>query len=276
MGEKILTPLNVWEVLIHPYSLSTVGTIMLRILQGIIWECGLFTTRQVVTFNLTPTNLHSQKFNYHYPRVPNKLPPRTACLLEQAEHHNLPLDIVVNGYMAIPEARTIPIIIINTNRFNVWVRQPLIAAKLDDVEYNMLKYKTTIDWEGQNIKIGFQPVPPQLIDINSCQVEAGPIQPTSPKIGPRSDTGSTSFDFKSVIDQLSFQLNIGKEANLTWVQYSHLINHICDKKEVFSSHDEDLGYCAWLKTLYQLWWTSLSICCTIQYPCNYRVKYTIV
>ena len=39
-----------------------------------------------------------------------------------------------------------------------------------------------MDQEGDNIKIGFHPAPPQLIDINSCQVEAGPIQPTSPEI----------------------------------------------------------------------------------------------
>ena len=74
--------------------------------------------------------------------------------------------------------------------------------------------------EGENTKIGFQPVPPQLTDINSCQVGAGPAQPTSPKIkksefGPRLDTGSTNFDFKIEIDWLPFQLNIGKEANLT-------------------------------------------------------------
>ena len=58
-----------------------------------------------------------------------------------------------------------------------------------------------MDWEGENIKIGFHPVPPQLIDINSCQVEAGSIQTNSsqierPEFGPRLDTGSASFDFK--------------------------------------------------------------------------------
>ena len=77
-----------------------------------------------------------------------------------------------------------------------------------------------MDQEGENITIRFQPVPPQLIDTNSCQVEEGPIQPTSPKIKkpeyvPKPDTDSTNFDFKTEIDQLPFQLNIRKEANLT-------------------------------------------------------------
>ena len=56
-----------------------------------------------------------------------------------------------------------------------------------------------MDQEGEDIKIRFQPVPPQLININSCQVEAEPVQTTSPKIekpefGPRWDAGSTNFD----------------------------------------------------------------------------------
>ena len=112
----------------------------------------------------------------------NKLPPRTTHLVEQADHHNLLLGIVVNQCMAIPKARAIPIILITTKRFNVWVRHPLLAAMLYDTEFNQLEYRATTDWEGENIKFGFQPVPPQLIDIYSCQVEAGPIQPPCPKI----------------------------------------------------------------------------------------------
>ena len=98
----------------------------------------------------------------------NKLPPRITCLVEQVECHNLPLGIVINQCMAIPKARTIPVIIINTNRYNVWVRQPLLAAKLFDAECDEIEYRATMDWEGDKISIGFQPVPPQLIDTNSC------------------------------------------------------------------------------------------------------------
>ena len=135
------------------------------------------------------------------------------------EHQNLLLGIVINWCVIIPQARTIPLIIINTNRYNVWVRQPLLAAELYDVENDEIEYKATMDWEGIDIQIGFQPVPSQLINTNGCQVEAGPIQPSSPKIekpefGPRPDTNSATFNFKNEIDQLPFQLNIRKEANL--------------------------------------------------------------
>ena len=46
---------------------------------------------------------------------------------------------------------------------------------------------------------------------------------------------------------MPFQLNIGKEANLTQEQQSHVINLVYDNKEVFSLHDEDLGYCDQMK-----------------------------
>ena len=116
------------------------------------------------------------------------------------EHHNLPLGIVINQYMAILKARTIPVIIINTKTHNVWVRQPLLASKIYAVECNSIEYRATMDREGENITIRFQPVLLLLIDTNSCQVEAGPVQPTSPKtekpeFGPRPDTDSTNFDF---------------------------------------------------------------------------------
>ena len=145
------------------------------------------------------------------------------------EYHNLLLGIVVNQGMAVSKARTIPVIRISINKYNVWVRQPLLATKIYDVECDSIEYRATMDWERENITIRFQPVPSQLIDINSCKVEAGTSQPTNlkiekPEFGPRHDTYSASFDFKTRIDQLPFKLNIGKEANLMQDQQCHFMN----------------------------------------------------
>ena len=71
--------------------------------------------------------------------------------MEQVEHHNLPLGIVINQCVAIQKARTIPMNNINTNRYNVWVRQPLLAAELFNVECNEIDYRATLDQEGDNI-----------------------------------------------------------------------------------------------------------------------------
>ena len=150
----------------------------------------------------------------------SKLPPKITCLVEQVEHHNLPLGIVINQCVAIPKARSIPVILINTNMYNVWIRQPLLATKLFNVECDEIEYRANMNWDGDNISVAFQPVPPQLINTNSCQVDMGPIQPDSPKserpeFDPRLDTNSTEFNFEKELDQLPFQLNIRKEAKFT-------------------------------------------------------------
>ena len=144
MGKRNLTPLSVWQELIHSYFLSSVCTTMLRSQKGVIMECSLFTTRQIKDdISLKLAHL-AKKFQPPFIRkdgligqvtigtkqqsicIPgnstitilgctNKLPPKVTCLVEKAEHHNLLLGIVINWCIAIPKARTIPIIIINTN-----------------------------------------------------------------------------------------------------------------------------------------------------------------
>ena len=81
----------------------------------------------------------------------------------------------------------------------VCVRQSSLAAKLYDVKCNQIEHRATMDWEGDNTKIRFKPIPPNLVNINNHQVEAGPIQSMSPKVdwpksGPRPDIGSADFD----------------------------------------------------------------------------------
>ena len=90
----------------------------------------------------------------------SKLPSRITCLVEQVEHHNLLLGIVINRCLATPKARSIPVILINTNRYNVWIRQPLLAAELFDAECNEIEYRANMSWDDDNILVGFQPVPP--------------------------------------------------------------------------------------------------------------------
>ena len=219
IGEKFLAPLNVQKELIHSYSLSFVYIIVSRFPKSIIWECGLSTIRSVMAFNLPQANWLTWLKNVQpsFLRkdgligqvticnrqqpicIPgnstiiilgytNKLPPRTTCLMEQVEHiYHLALWLI--GAWLFLKARAILIIIINTNKYNVWVRHPLLAAQLYDAECNQIEYRATMD-----TKNGFQPVLPQLIDINRYHVESGPVQSTSPNIirpefGPRPNTG---------------------------------------------------------------------------------------
>ena len=50
--------------------------------------------------------------------------------MEQPQHHNLPPGIVINRCMATTKASSVSIILVNTNRQNVWIWQPLLAAEL--------------------------------------------------------------------------------------------------------------------------------------------------
>ena len=55
---------------------------------------------------------------------------------------------MVNQCVSVPKARIISVIIINTNRYNVWIRQPLLAAKLFDVECDEIEYRSNMNWDG--------------------------------------------------------------------------------------------------------------------------------
>ena len=46
-----------------------------------------------------------------------------------------------NRYIAILKARAVPFIVVNTKKFNVWVRQPLLAAELSDAKCNQIEYR---------------------------------------------------------------------------------------------------------------------------------------
>ena len=92
----------------------------------------------------------------------SKLPYHAQCMAEQAECSNLPLGLVINCTLVKPsKSRLIPMILINTNSYNVWIRQPLLAAELYDVDYYPWEYETTVNHEedSDTIKFGFQPVP---------------------------------------------------------------------------------------------------------------------
>ena len=59
----------------------------------------------------------------------------------------------------------------------------------------------------------------------------------------RPDTQSADFDFEAEVKCLPFKLNLGDEAKLTHIQQGWVIDLIYDHPEVFSLHDEDLGFC---------------------------------
>ena len=180
----------------------------------------------------------------------NKNPSKLTCLVEQAQHHNLCPGIVINRCLATTKARSVPVILVNTSRQNVWIHgnpcwpQNCLAL----IRLKKIEHRANMEREGDNIHISFLPVAPDSIRVRSEQVETvtssidPPTSSEKPSFGPRPDMESENFDFKAEIYHLPFKLNMGTTVEMTYEQQSQFINIIYDHPEVFSLHDEDLGF----------------------------------
>ena len=76
-------------------------------------------------------------------------------MVELAADNNLPSGVVVNHSYVRPKAGQVAVILINTTNRNIWIHQPLLAAKIYEVELNLWQYHSVLYKEGNTIKIGF-------------------------------------------------------------------------------------------------------------------------
>ena len=184
----------------------------------------------------------------------NRIPTKTTCLVEQAQHHNLPLGMVINRCVATTKVRSVPVILVNTTKQNVWIRQPLLAAELFNADQiDEIEHGANMKRQGDNTNISLSPLAPDSIRVKSEQVESTtpditpPTSNKKPSFGPRPDVKSTNFDFQVEIDCLPFKFNMGTTVYMTHEQQSQFVYLIYDHPEVFSLHDEDLGFCDKIK-----------------------------
>ena len=47
----------------------------------------------------------------------------------------------------------------NTNSYNVWIRQPLLVADLVEVDHCPWDYKSSMSHDGDEVTVSFHPVP---------------------------------------------------------------------------------------------------------------------
>ena len=191
-------------------------------------------------------------------RTQDKLP-KGSYMVEASDDDNLPCGVSVNHtYINPTKAKQVSVILLNTNSYNVWIRQPLYAATIWDVELKDWDYEPIItkSEEADTFEVKLQPVPPEdlreEILSNATEVnqetndtsseKASNENDEKPSFGIRPNTKNPDFDFKNELERLPFELNIG-DAPLTHEQQAHLINIIYDHTEVFSLFDGDLGFC---------------------------------
>ena len=195
-------------------------------------------------------------------RTEEKLP-RGSYMVEATDDDNLPCGVSVNHtYVSPTKSRQVSVILLNTNTYNMWIRQPLYAATIWDVELKDWGYEPifTKDVNSNTIEVKLQQVPPEDLreEILSHSVETEQSESEAkqkednrekdekPSFGARPDTKSPQFDFKKELKRLPFELNIG-EVSLTHEQQARLIDIIYDHTDVFSLFDGDLGFCDTLK-----------------------------
>ena len=189
--------------------------------------------------------------------------PRGSYMIEATDDDNLPCGVSVNHtYVNPTKAKQVSVILLNTNSYNVWIRQPLYAATIWDVELKDWDYEPIITKsdEANTFEVKLQPVPPEdlreEILSNATEVNqetndtsgksASNEKDEKPSFGTRPNTKDPDFDFKKELERLPFELNIG-DAPLTREQQARLIDVIYDHTEVFSLFDGDLGFCDVLK-----------------------------
>ena len=195
-------------------------------------------------------------------RMQDKLP-RGLYMVEATDDDNLPCGVSVNHtYVNPTKAKQVSVILLNTNSYNVWIRQPLYATTIWDVELKDWDYEPIITKsdKANTFEVKLQPVPPEDLreEILSNAMEVNQeTNDTSgksvsnekdekPSFGVRPNTKDPDLDFKKELERLPFELNIGG-APLTRKQQACLIDVIYDHTEVFSLFDGDLGFCDVLK-----------------------------
>ena len=144
-------------------------------------------------------------------------------MVELAEDNNLPAGLVVNRtYVHPTKSNLVPVTLISTNDYNVWIRQPLFAGELYEVEEQSTE-------QAEN----------KTEDPNG---ESNEKEEPLPKFGPRPNFDDPNFDFKAELKRLPFDINFGDDP-LSKEQQVKFLNIIYDNHTVFSLHDGDLGYC---------------------------------
>ena len=149
-------------------------------------------------------------------RTQDKLP-KGSYMVEATDDDNLPCGISMNHtYVNPTRAKQVSVILLNTNSYNVWIRQPLYAATIWDVELKDWDYKSIItkSEEADTFEVKLQQEPPEdlreeiLSNATAVNQETNDTSGKSasnekdekPSFGVRPNTKDPDFDFKKELE----------------------------------------------------------------------------
>ena len=188
----------------------------------------------------------------------NRITQQLSCMVEARACNNLPRGVVVNRTMFTPNKnKQVPISLVNTNTYNVWICHTLLAADIVEAEDCPWDYQSIMSCDGNDIKVSFCPMPSSEVQAEILsQGVSGTVSDTGtqnrhkggerPKFGPQPNFNNPEFDFKQELNRLPFPVNMG-EVNMSELQQKRFLELIYDNQSVFSLCDEDLGLCDSLK-----------------------------
>ena len=166
--------------------------------------------------------------------------------------------------------------LVNTNRQNVQIQQPLLAAELFGTDQvKEIEHRADMEREEDNIQISFSPVAPDSIRLRSEQVEmvTPDIEPLTSSetlsFGPRPDVESQNFDSKAEIACLPFKLNMGTTVEMTHEQQSQFIISSMIIQRSSLCMMKTLAPAIKSSTLFQRLQTDPCICCTALFHHNH-------
>ena len=103
----------------------------------------------------------------------SKIDNKQSYMLETAAYTNLPSHVVVNCNYVTPKPGHVSVILFNTISRNIWIRQPLLAANIYEVEWHPWQYGKIWMKRGMTLKEVQLVVPPEVENnLQSNQEEA--------------------------------------------------------------------------------------------------------
>ena len=138
-------------------------------------------------------------------------------MIEARSQNNLPMGVMVNQTTVTPtKSKTVPVTLLNTNSYNVWIHQSLLAADIVEVEHCPWDFHSTMSRDGDQVQVSFCPVPkPEVQEEVLCfgvsntelSTNTGVTDTTKreeqgerPKFGPRPKFDSKDFDFNKELE----------------------------------------------------------------------------
>ena len=98
---------------------------------------------------------------------------RLSCMIEARSQNNLPLGVMVNRTAVTPsKTNKVPITLVNTNSYHVWIKQQLLAADIVEVDHCPWDYRSTMSRDCGEVQVSFCPVPTPDVQADVFSVSA--------------------------------------------------------------------------------------------------------